>query len=175
MVHSMEPTQTSPDESTNPAQPQQDRRGDWLFPALLLLVLVAAAVLAISNREQKQAPTDSAPAAWTPAEQPAGETVQLVVDFGNGASRRFDALPWQEEMTVGDLLAAATQFRPALQYAQQGEGASGFLVSLEGVSNEGSKGRNWRYLVNERLGQTSFCVAKLESGDRVLWEFTSEY
>ena len=78
-------------------------------------------------------------------------------------------------MTVADVLEEARTFRPGIRFTQQGAGASGFLSSLEGVSNEGSQGRNWRFLVDGRLGETSFCLAKVEPGSSVLWEYSAEY
>lgn len=175
MVHSMEARQSSPGESLAESE-NAPRQGGWTFPLLLLVVLLVALGLAILNRSFTGG-ADTSPAAgdWTPSAQPTGDVVRLEIDFGNGAKRQFSALPWRAEMTVADVLMAASDFRPSVRFTQQGEGARGFLSSLEGLSNEGSGHRNWRYLVNDRLGETSFCLATVSPGDHVLWEFTDEY
>ena len=147
-----------------------------MFPLLLLVVLLVALGAVLLNRFfVAGGDTSTTDAEWTPAARPTGETVRLEIDFGNGASREFAALPWQPEMTVGDVMETARDFRPAIRFTQQGEGESGFLTSLEGVANEGSGERNWRFSVNDRIGETSFCVAPVAAGDQVLWEFTGEY
>lgn len=161
----------SPVESENAV-----RQGGWLFPLMLLVVLLVALGMVVLNRSFESAGDNSvARSAWTPSDEPTGETVQLEIDFGNGAKRQIAALPWEPEMTVVDVLESAREFRPAVEFTQQGEGAGGFLTSLEGLANEGGGRRNWRFFVNDRPGETSFCVAEVAAGDRVLWEFTGEY
>ncbi len=108
---------------------------------------------------------------WTPSPQPQGQTVSLTIDFGNGARREFDALPWTEGLTLGELMRRAAAFRPGVTYAQRGEGPMAFLTSLEGVANEGGGGRYWFYAVNDRRGETSFAVQPLEPGAHVEWVF----
>jgi hypothetical protein len=122
------------------------------------------------------APHQPAPSAadWQPSPQPTGETVSLTIDFGNGASKEFAALPWRPEMTVADLLEAARQFRPGLGFKQIGEGASGFLSALDGLANQGAGGRNWIYQVDGRHAHVSFCLEKIEPGMHILWTFTDE-
>ena len=78
-------------------------------------------------------------------------------------------------MTVADVLKAAEAFQPGIRFSQQGTGASGFLTSLEGVDNEGSQKRNWRFLVDGKLGETSFCIAEVQPGSSILWEYSEEY
>jgi hypothetical protein len=108
---------------------------------------------------------------WTPAPRPTGETVSLAIDFGNGARREIAALPYRAGMTIGDLLRAAQEFRPAIAFAHQGEGEMAFLTSLEGVANEGGDGRYWIYSVDGATGTVSYEKQALEPGAAVLWEF----
>jgi len=170
-MHSMEAGPSSTDESGTPAP-----GNSWLFPALLLVVAVGVAIFAFASRPSGGDPNSAPPAeSWTPAPAPTGETVSLVIDFGNGAKREFDALPWSPGMAVADVMEAARTFRPNIQYAQQGSGERGLLTALEGVSNEGGSGRNWRFLIDGKLGQMSFCLAEVEPGSSILWEFTAEY
>jgi len=150
--------------------------GGWVFPVLLLLVLGVA--VWIAQRESPNKAKSEAGSlvitAWTPSPQPEGETVGLMVDFGNGASKHFTDLPWQSGMTLEKLMHIATDFRPGIAFSQQGSGELGFLVSLDGLENQGAGGRNWQYRVNGEHGQMSFCLQPLEPGDQVLWGFALE-
>ena len=148
------------------------RDGGWVFPALLAVVLLVASVWALQSRPTASSGTASDTPAWTPTPRPTGETVRLEIDFGNGASQRYDALPWQAEMTVADLMRQASQFQPPITYSQYGEGAGGFLTAINGLQNEGPSDRNWLYRVDDRHAEVSFCLQKLEPGARVLWIFT---
>lgn len=160
--------------STPPAADSQ-RRSALALLLVAVLAVVAAALLALRygapDRLATAAGGESASAAWTPAPRPRGETVALEIDFGNGARRQFDDLPWTADMTVGDLLRTARQFQPAITFQHDGAGAKAFLTSLEGVANEGPGGRFWTYEINGRVGEVSFDVQPLQPGDRVLWKF----
>jgi hypothetical protein len=144
---------------------------------LLLAAATAGALLATFRPDRTadapvapQAPTQNGHA-WTPTPQPEGDAASLTVDFGNGASRRWEALPFVPGMTVGALLEEARKFKPPLAFTQQGEGEQSFLTSLEGVANEGGGGRNWMYSVDGEDGHVSFAVQEIQAGDAVLWEF----
>ena len=142
-----------------------------MFPALLVIVLVLAAGLsrwgpAKTASEQSTAPTSP----WTPTIEPQGEAVGLTIDFGNGAIRQFEKLPWREGLTVEQLMREAVKYRPGIKFSQQGEGETGFLDSLDGLKNQGASGRNWMYEVNDQLAEISFCLHVLQPGDRVLWK-----
>jgi hypothetical protein len=174
MLHSMEPN------STSPAAPEAtERRGDRAFPWVLLIVAAIAGALLATFRPdrtgdapvQPQAPATQNAQPWTPAPRPEGETVSLTIDFGNGASRRWEALPFVPGMTLAGLMEEARRFQPSLVFTQRGEGKLAFLTSLEGVANEGGAGRYWIYSINGDDGQVSFAVQELEPGDAVLWEF----
>ncbi|HMO86527.1 MAG TPA: DUF4430 domain-containing protein [Lacipirellulaceae bacterium] len=139
----------------------------------VLLALLAGAGLALAlagPRGQIAAPSDSVTVAWSPAPRPEGAVATLRVDFGNGARREL-LLPWRPGMTVGDLLAAAADFRPAVTFTHRGAGDMTFLTSLEGVANEGADGRSWLYRIDDQLGDRSFAVAEVPAGATVLWEF----
>lgn len=171
-VHSMEPQQSS----TGGTVESSDQGGNWLFPALLAVLLVVVIGIAQLLGLQSDGTTSEKPdtAVWTPSTPPTGETVSLAIDYGNGASKVFAALPWKAEMTVADLMQAASQFRPGIRFTQQGSGASGFLTSLEGVENQGASGRNWIYQIGEKHAHQSFCLEKIEPGMHILWTFTDQ-
>lgn len=165
----METDRPSPDAQNGPASGYS-----WKLPVLLLFVLLGMLFWNRSRLERVPIVAPTADAIWTPSEKPAGEVVQLEIDFGNGAKRQFEALPWRADMTVADVMTAARDFRPGIRYAQIGEGASGFLTELEGLKNEGASGRNWRYEVAGTPGSMSFCLQKVASGELVRWTFAGE-
>lgn len=161
-------------DSTGTAATKESRgNNSWVFPALLVIVLGG---LLFWSRGQQTIPTDSstAPVQWTPSARPEGEVALLEIDFGNGAKRVFDALPWHPEMTVAEVMMAAHDFKPGINYVQVGEGASGFLTELEGLKNEGANGRNWRYEVAGNPGTKSFCLQTVGAGEVVRWWFAGE-
>jgi hypothetical protein len=142
----------------------------------LLLAIVLLGIFLWKRSEpaaQQPAPAEVT-AAWTPSSRQTGETVRLEIDFGNGARRVFDALPYEVEMTVADVMAQAREFRPGISFAQIGEGAGGFLTELEGLKNEGASGRNWRYEVAGKPGTKSFCLEGVAAGELVRWSFAGE-
>ena len=172
MVHAMKYSTKRGQSSTDEAKRSGQASGGWVFPVLLAVVLLLVALLSQRIRESDPAGKQSDQAlAWTPSPLANGETVGLEIDFGNGAARRFAALPWRQEMTVDGLLHAARQFRPGITFSQQGEGETGFLTALEGLANEGAGGRNWKCEVDGEHGRVSFCLQKLTPGQQVLWKF----
>lgn len=175
----MEPAAPSPEAPREPAATSccGGRSLPWVL--LVAAAIVGALLAAFRQRSSGdvEAPTtadavvDAAAASWTPAPRPNGETVALVIDFGNGARREFAALAYRDGMTVGDLMRQARDFRPPIRFATKGEGEMSFLTSLENVGNEGGGGRNWLYSVDGKTGEMSFEICPLTPGAAVLWEF----
>lgn len=149
-------------------------RGGWLFVVLLLAVLLVLLRFAKWNSPDPQPPLRQSAQGWTPAQPVDAESVRLTIDFGNGATLEYAALPHQSEMTVATLLEAAREFRPGITFQQSGSGAGGFLQSLSGVANQGAGGRNWIFRVNDEHAHQSFCLEKVSPGSHVLWSFTDE-
>ena len=168
-------TQEQPITGGEPTKPDPPTGGGWVFPALLVVVLAGVAVIArLGTTDTRSTILEAAPTEWSPTARPLGETVALTIDFGNGAKLQFESLPWQKGMTVEKLLQAAVLYRPGIRFTQLGEGETGFLQSIEGLKNQGTIGRNWMYEVNGQTVAMSFCLQKLEPGDRVLWKFAGQ-
>ncbi|MCA9235549.1 MAG: DUF4430 domain-containing protein [Planctomycetales bacterium] len=173
--------QASPDDKLSAGAIRAGRDGGgWALPALLAALVGVIATIGWIQRND-QPPGDSSPPhgqlaaeAWTPTPRPTGATVSLTIDFGNGARRQFDALPWHSGATIADAMQAARAFRPGIAYVQQGEGAAAFVTALEGVESEGAGGRYWQILVNDEPINESMGAHAIEAGDRILWRFAPE-
>lgn len=169
--------ESHPPGTAAPDHGQSPRTSSWALPAVLAAAAALFAVLLFARPGVDGASTSNpadggaTTANWTPAPRPEGQTVSLTIDFGNGARREFDALPWTEGLTLGKLMRQAARFRPSLTYSQKGEGEMAFLTSLEGVANAGAGGRYWFYAVNDARGEVSFEIQPLQPDDRVLWVF----
>jgi hypothetical protein len=145
----------------------------WKLPLLLAVVLVAMLLWRQGQPMADSASNRTTGEVWTPSPAATGDVVMLEIDFGNGARRLFDSLPWNKEMTVEDVMLAAREFKPGISYSQIGEGAKGFLTELEGLKNEGASGRNWQYEVAGTPGTRSFCLESVNAGELVRWTFAA--
>lgn len=165
----MEPDPNSPD-----ARTCCSNAAGWKFPLLLAVVLLGIFLWKRSEPATQPAVSTAVSADWSPAARPTGDTVGLEIDFGNGALRVFEDLPYQTEMTVADVMEQARRFQPGISYTQVGEGAGGFLTELEGLKNQGASGRNWQYEVAGTPGNKSFCLQTVAAGELVRWSFAGE-
>jgi hypothetical protein len=146
----------------------------WLLPLLLACVLVGVVasrgLFLQPSGEGAGGALELGPVPRGPASE---QTVALTIDFGNGAQCEYAALDWHDEMTVRQLMDAASQFRPGITFQQIGTGKSALLTHIDGVENEGGSGRNWQYWVNDERADRSFAICPLVAGDRVLWRFAT--
>ncbi len=172
MLYSME---MNPPGTADPASGQTPRPNSWTLAIVLVLAMALFGALTLYRPGLGGLSTTSTDSTakenWSPSTRPAGQTVSMTIDFGNGARREFAALAYRDGMTVGDLMRQARDFRPQIRFALKGEGEMSFLTSLENVANEGGGGRNWLYSVDGKTGETSFEVCPLTPGAAVLWEF----
>jgi hypothetical protein len=97
--------------------------------------------------------------------------VTLAVDFMDGAQKRLTNIPWNNGMTVLDVMNHAAKHRHGIQFTFRGKGARAFLTRIDDLENQGAAGRNWIFHVNQKQGDRSFAVFRLEPGDAVLWKF----
>ena len=97
-------------------------------------------------------------------------TVQLIIDFGDHFQKQYNGLTWSKEMTVKDVLQAASKHSRGIRFEYRGKGKTAFLISIDKLKNEG-RGRNWVYRVNKKLGDRSFADFTVQPGDTILWTF----
>jgi len=104
------------------------------------------------------------------------DTVRLIVDYGDGASKTVANLPWAKGNTILDAMKAATARPHGISFSYTGSGDSAVLTKIDDVANEGgSAGRkNWQYWVNGSYGDRSFAVFELQAQDTIVWRFTTE-
>jgi hypothetical protein len=102
-----------------------------------------------------------------------GQVVQLVIDYGDGAQKRFSAIPWRDGMTVLDVLQSTQQRPHGVAFTVRGSGEAALLTKLDDQANEeGAAGaRNWLFYVNDHLADKSLGAATVKSGDTILWKF----
>jgi hypothetical protein len=103
----------------------------------------------------------------------AAETVQLVIDYNDGAQKRFTAIPWHEGMTVFDALKFAQAHPHGIKVQTTGQGATLFVTSIDGLANQGGgeQDKNWVFSVNGKKGNKSCAVSPLKPSDVALWKF----
>jgi hypothetical protein len=97
--------------------------------------------------------------------------VRLTIDYGDGVQKTFTSLKWKEKMTVFDALKAAKNHPRGIKVSHIGSGAGVFITAIDGVTNEGAGGRNWRYTVNDTPAQVGAGGMELKAGDVIVWRF----
>jgi hypothetical protein len=151
-----------------------------LLRGRICLLWAVMSLLASGCREKSQAPPSQDPKALQdaansrPASAAAPEpAVQLVIDYGDGAQKRFSAIPCRDGMAVLDVLQFARQSPHGISFVVRGSGEAALLTKLDDVANEeGAAGaRNWLFYVNDHLADKSLGTATVKSGDTILWKF----
>jgi hypothetical protein len=106
------------------------------------------------------------------AEEPStkdAKTVEVTVDYGDGAQRRY-VLPYREGSTLLQVMEAVQMHPRGVSFKYRGRAETAFLTEIDQVQNEG-RGRNWLYRVNDLKGEESFGVHRVAPGDRIVWKF----
>ncbi len=190
----MENEPTRPDTMEQPvkscsALPSTQGVCGWRLPLLLCLVLCGIIFYGLSsgrvNNDHQRKTTEetteetkfSPPSRMVPgapSSQASGKTVGLAIDYGNGAHRQFEALPWRAEMTIAELMTDAMAFRPGITFTQRGTGKMAFLTSIDGIASQTASqalgaAQGWQYKINGEHGRQSFGGQILSPGDQVLW------
>jgi hypothetical protein len=89
---------------------------------------------------------NTAKAASTP------RTIELVIDYGDGAQKRFTDIGWRESTTVLDVLQVAEQHAHGLTFSAKGSGETAMVTKLDDLTNQGgaTDAKNWVYRINGR-------------------------
>ena len=114
--------------------------------------------------------------ATRPVAAGADDTIRLIVDYGDGASKTVANLPWAKGNTILDAMKAATTRPHGISFSYTGSGDSAVLTKIDDVQNEGGGAgrKNWQYWVNGTYGDRSFAVFELQAQDTIVWRFTTE-
>jgi hypothetical protein len=139
----------------------------WLHPRNMgrCAAVIAAALLLV------------APGLLTrPAAGNADNTVRLTVDYGDGAAKTVDNLPWEKGNTVLDAMKEATSRPHGISFSYTGAGDDAMLTKIDDVQNQGggTGKKNWQFWVNGNYGDRSFATFELHAQDVVVWRFTTE-
>lgn len=106
----------------------------------------------------------------------AKDSVTLVVDYGDHASKTVSDLAWKKGDTVLDAMKAATARPHSISFSYTGTGANAVLTKIDGVANAGGGAgkKNWQYWVNGDYGDRSFGAFELHAQDVVIWRYATE-
>ena len=74
-------------------------------------------------------------------------------------------------MTIGQVMDYAAAHKHGVNIEVRGKGSTALLVKIDDLKNQGAKGPNWIFRVNDKLGDRSFAITPLKPGDTVLWKF----
>jgi len=109
----------------------------------------------------------------SPAAETKPQTVQMVVDYGDGAEIRLTALPHRAGMTVLDAIEAAGAHPHGVKFKLRGMGTTTFVTQIGDVKNEGGgvKNRNWIYTVDGEQPEVGVGAFELKPGNVILWKF----
>lgn len=99
--------------------------------------------------------------------------VHLIINYGDGVEKRFDALSWVKGMTVEDLLNQAKSGSHGISIQATGTGAAFFVQKIDDLLNEGggSTKRNWQYWLNTTYAPVGAGSQQLQPDDVVTWKF----
>lgn len=124
-------------------------------------------LLAVAGCSRTASQTDE-----PPPPKPTGQTVQLVIDYEDGAEKHV-TIPWQERMTVLDAMAKAKTHPHGFNYEQRYDGKNAMIIQIDDLVNQkgGEGARNWIYRVNGTLADRGCGEWLLRPDDVVLWKF----
>jgi hypothetical protein len=98
--------------------------------------------------------------------------VELVIDYGDGAQKRFTRIPHQDGITALAVLRFAAKHPRGVTLASTGSGSAALVTGIDDLSNEaGASGKNWLYRINGKLADKSCDAYVLSPGDVILWKF----
>ena len=126
----------------------------------LILLLALATAPSLLSEEDKSKP-----------DQNRAKSVELTVDYGDGAEKRFAKVPWKDGMTVLDSLIWASKHPHGIKLKYRGKKSLALVGQIDDLKNAGGGGKNWIFYVNKKLADKGCGAAKLRPSDRILWRF----
>lgn len=135
-----------------------------------MVIGVAAFLLGWGVGPRIAAPTPVV--APTQQEQPA-RTAAVMLDFGDGTVKTYDALPFTEGESLFDITKrAATEH--GLGFENDPPNQYGILITQIGDKRGGPpENKYWTWYENGRMGQVSADTYKLVPGDVLEWKFVN--
>ncbi len=112
-------------------------------------------------------------AGWAPAADAPPQSVQMVVDYGDGVELRLTALRWRAGMTVLDAIETAGAHPHGVKFKLRGTGSTAFVTQIGDLKNEGggANSRNWIYTVDNQQPDVGVGSCELKPNNVVLWKF----
>ncbi len=98
------------------------------------------------------------------------EGILLEIRVGD-ETKRFGPLKVEGKLTVETLLRRIAESEPTFRFTSRGKGETFFVTGIDGRDNEGRGGRNWFFLVDDKLGDRGAGSFEVESGQTVRWEY----
>lgn len=117
----------------------------------------------------------------SPSAAGGADSITLIIDYGNGARKRFDRIAWRQDMAVLDVLDAANAISPGVQFvfaptfSDRAGREVGSVTTIDGVA--AADDRHWLLWINEgyqgsqlrqRGGYAAFGLPRVQPGDAVL-------
>ncbi len=113
---------------------------------------------------------------WTydaPAADTKPQTVEMVVDYGDGAELHLTAIAYRAGMTALDAVQAADAHPHGVKFKLRGTGTTAFVTQIGDAKNEGGglKNRNWIYTVDGEQPEVGIGSFELKPQSVILWKF----
>ncbi len=140
---------------------------------LLVAVLAASTGLPGFDGSSLGGTSPGCSSALAAADEARPLSVELVVDFGDGAEVHLKGLPYRSGMTALDAVEAANAHPHGVKFKLRGSGATAFVIQVGDLKNEGAgaKSRNWIYTVDGEQPDVGIGSFELKPGGVVLWKF----
>lgn len=104
-----------------------------------------------------------------PSKVPA--TVEVTIDYADGAQKRYPKIPWKEEFTVFDALVWVDKHPRGIKLTSRGKNALAFVSQIDDLKNGDRENRNWIFYVNGKQADRGCGAVKLRPKDKILWRF----
>jgi hypothetical protein len=143
-------------------------------PLALIRFAILGVILSAIAACQRASTSDSPAAEHDSIELAAvGEpAVELVIDYGDGAQRRFTRIPHEDGMTALAAMRFVAKHPRGGSFESTGSGSAALVTRIDDLANEaGADGKNWLYRINGKLADKSCDAYVLSPGDVILWRF----